>query len=92
MIYSILLCFITFLATRLIVAKDLAFSLPLNDPPRETNGIHEGVASESHCPLEGQVEEKDYDINIIKVTSLHTQYKSQHEKNEKDIKSERVQS
>ena len=74
-----------------IVAKDLAFSSPLNDPPRGTNGIHKGVASKNHCPLEGQVEAKDYDTNIREVMSLHTQYKSQHGKNEQEIRSERVQ-
>ena len=72
MIYSMLLLLITFLATRHVVAKDLAFSSPLNNPPRGTNGIHKGVASENHCPLEGQVEEKDYDIDVIKVMSHYT--------------------
>ena len=74
-----------------MAAKDLAFFSTLNDPPRGTNGIHEGVANENHCPLEKQVGEKDYNTDIIGVTSLHTQYKSQHEKNEQEIKSERVQ-
>ena len=86
-----LLCLIVFLATKHIITKDLAFSSPLNDPPRGTNGIHEGVASKSHCPLEGQVEAKDYDTNIKEVMSLHTQYKSQHGKNKQEIRSEQVQ-
>ena len=90
MIYNMLSCPIIFLATTHIVVKDLAFSSPLNDPPRGTNGIHEGVANENHCLLEGQVEEKDYDTNIIEVMSLHTQYRSQHGKNKQEIKSERV--
>ena len=72
MIYNMLLHLIAFLATIHIIIKDLAFSLPLNDPPRGTNGIHKGVTSESHCPLEGQVEAKDYDTNIREVMSLHT--------------------
>ena len=80
-----LLCLITFLATKYIVAKNQAFSSPLNNPPRGTNGIH-GVASKNHCPLEGQVEDKDYDTNIMEVTSQNTQYKSQHGKNEQKIK------
>ena len=50
----------------------------------------EGVAIENHCLLEGQVEEKDYETNITEVMSLHTQYKSQHEKNKQEIKSEQV--
>ena len=82
---------ITFLAT-IHVATDLAFSSPLNDPPRGMNGIHEGVASENHCPLEGQIEVKDYDTDILEVMSFHIQYKSQHGKNEQEIKSEQVQS
>ena len=60
------------LATIHIIVKDLAFSLTLNDPPRGANGIHEGVANENHCPLEGQVEEKNYDTNVIEIMSLHT--------------------
>ena len=48
------------------------------------------VANENHCPLEGQVEEKDYNTAIIEVKSLHTQYSSQHGKNEQEIKRERV--
>ena len=91
MICNILSHSIAFLATIHIVAKNLAFSSPLNDPPRSTNGIDEGVASENHCPLEGQVEVKDYKTDIIEVMSHHTQYKSQHEKNEQKIKSEQVQ-
>ena len=79
---------IIFWATRHIVAKDLAFSSPLNDPLRGTNGSHEGVASKNHCLLEGQVEEKDYDTDIIEVISLQTQYRSQHWKNEQEIKSD----
>ena len=71
MIYNMLLRAIIFLATIHIVVKDLAFSSPSNDPPRGTNGIYKGVASENHCTLEGQVEEKDYDTNIIEVMSLH---------------------
>ena len=82
MIYNILSCPIAFLATTPIVVKDLAFSSPLNDPPRGTNGIHKGVANENHFPLEGQVEEKDYNTNIIEVMSLHTRDGSQHGKNE----------
>ena len=77
---------IAFLATRHVIIKYLAFSSPLNDPPRGTNGIHEGVASENHCSLEGQVEEKDYDTNIREVTNLHTQYRSQHGKNKQELK------
>ena len=91
MIYNMLLCLILFLATKHVIIKDLAFSSPLNDPPRGTNGIYKGVASKNHCPLEGQVEEKDYDIDIREVTSLHTQYKSQHGKNKQEIKSEQGQ-
>ena len=64
MIYNMLLHLSAFLAAKHIVVKDLAFSLPLNNPPRETNGIYEVVASKSHCPREGQVEQKDYDTNI----------------------------
>ena len=79
-----------FLATKYVVAKDLAFSLPLNYPPREINGIHEVVASKDHCPLE-RVEVKDYNTNITEVTSQNIQYKSQHGKNEQEIRSERVQ-
>ena len=70
MIYNILLCLIAFLATIHVVAKDLAFYSPLNNPPRGMNGIHKGVASENHCLLEGQVEEKDYDTNVTEVISL----------------------
>ena len=90
MIYNMLLYPIIFLATIHIVVKDLAFSSPLNDPPRRTNDIHEGVANENHCPLEGQVEEKDYNTDIREVTSLHIQYRSQHGKNEQEIKKEQV--
>ena len=78
MIYSMLLCLIAFVATRHVIIKNLALSTPLNDPPRATNAIHEVVAIESHCLLEEQVEEKDSDTDIREVTSLHTQYKSQH--------------
>ena len=91
MVYSMLLCIITFWATKHIVAKDLAFSSPLNNPPRGTHSIFKGVASENHYPLEGQVEEKDENANIIEVISLHTQYGSQHRKNKQEIKRERVQ-
>ena len=91
MIYNILLHLVTFFTTIHIIIKYLAFSSPLNDPLRGTNGIHEGVASENHCPLEGQVEAKDYNTNITEVTSLHIQYKNQHGKNEQEIKSEQVQ-
>ena len=90
MIYNILLRPIPFLATIHIVVKDPAFSSPLNDPPRRTNGIYKGVANENHCLLEGQVEEEDYDTNIIEVTSRYIQYGSQHGKNEQELKSERV--
>ena len=76
MIYSIQSHPIAFLVTIHVVAKDLAFPSPLNDPPRGTNGICKGVASKTHCPLEGQVEAKDYKTNIREVMSLHTQYKS----------------
>ena len=76
MIYNMLSRPNAFFGTTHIVIKDLAFSSPLNDPPRGTNGIHKGVANENHCPLEGQVEEKDYNTNIIEVMSLHTQYRS----------------
>ena len=55
------------------------------------NGIHEGVASESHCPQEGQIEEKDYNTNIIEVMNHHTQYKSQHGQNKQEIRTEQVQ-
>ena len=34
---------------------------------------------------------QDYDTNIREVMSQNTQYESQHEKNEQEIKSERVQ-
>ena len=83
-----MLCFSIFLATKHIVTKDLAFYSPLNDPQRGMNGIHEEVASKNHCPLEEQVEAKDYNTDIIKVRSLYRQYKSQHEKNEQEIRSE----
>ena len=86
MIYSMLLNLIVFLATIHIVIKDLAFSSLLNDPPRGTNGIHKGVANENHCLLEVQVEEKDYDTDIIKAMSLHTQYRSHHGKNKQEVK------
>ena len=56
MIYNMLLHPIIFLVTKHVVTKDPAFSSPLNDLPRGTNGIHEGVANENHCRLEGQVE------------------------------------
>ena len=88
MIYSMQSCLITFLATRHVIRKDLAFSSPLNDPPRGMNGIHKGVANKNHCLLEGQVEEMDYDTNIKEVTSPHIQYRSQHGKNEQEIGSE----
>ena len=91
MIYSMLLRLVAFLATIHIVAKDLAFSSPLNDPPRGINGIHEVVAIESYCPLEGQVEEKDYDTDIKEVMSFHIQYGSQHGKNGQEIKSKQNQ-
>ena len=87
MIYNMLPYPITFLANIHIVVKDLAFSSPLNDPPRRTNGIYKGVANESHCLLEGQVEEKDCNTDIIEVMSPHIQYRSQHGKNEQEIKS-----
>ena len=58
MIYNILLHPIAFLATIHVIVKDLAFSSPLNDPKRRTNGINKGVANENHCLLEGQVEER----------------------------------
>ena len=90
MIYNMLLCPIVFLATKHFVIKDLAFSSPPNDPPRGTNGIYIEIANENHCLLEGQVEAKDYDTNLREGTSVHTQYKSQHGKNEQEIKSERV--
>ena len=86
MIYNILLHPIAFLATKHVVSKDLAFFSPLNDPPRGANGIHEGVNSKNHCPLEGQVEEKDCNTDIIEVMSLHTQYRSQHGKNKQELK------
>ena len=82
--YNMQLHLIAFLATKHIVAKDLAFSSPLNDPPRETNGIHEGVPIESHCPWEGQVEAKNYDTDLTEVISLCTQCKSQHGKNKQE--------
>ena len=88
MIYNMLLHLIVFLATIHIVVKDLAFSSPLDDPSKRTNGIHEGVASKSHHPLEGQIEAKDYDVDIIKVMSHYTQYRNQDEKNKQEIKSE----
>ena len=91
MIYNIRLRFIAFLATIHVVAKDLAFFSPLNDPPREIDGIHEVVAIKNHCPLEGQVEAKDYNTDIREVMSHHTQYKNHHGKNEQEIRSERVQ-
>ena len=87
MVYSMQLYLIIFLATKHVVAKDLAFSSPLNDPPRGINGIHEGVANESHCLLEGQVEAKEYNTNIREVMSQYTQYESQHGKNEQEIRS-----
>ena len=90
MIYNILSRLIVFLVTIHIVVKDLAFSSPLNDPPRGTNGIHEGVANENHCLLEGKVEEKDYNTDMIEGTSLHTKYRSQHGKNKQEIESEQV--
>ena len=55
------------------------------------NGIHEGVANESHCPLEGQVEEMDYNTNTTEAMSHQIQYKSQHEKNEQELKRKQVQ-
>ena len=76
MIYNMLVHLIIFLATKYIVIKDLAFSSPLNDPPREKNGIYKGEANENHCLLEGQVEYKDYNTNIREVMSLHTQYRN----------------
>ena len=88
MIYNILSHLIAYLATRHIILKVLAFFSALNDPPRGANGVHKGVANENHCPQEGQVEGKDYDTNIKEVTRLHTQYKSEHGKNEQEIKSE----
>ena len=81
MIYNMLLWPIVFVATIHIVVNDLPFSSPRNDPPRGTNGIHEGVTNKNHCPLEGKIGKKDYDIDIIKEMSLHIQYKSQHGKN-----------
>ena len=39
MIYNVLLCPIAFLATEHIVAKDLAFFPPLNDPPSRTKAF-----------------------------------------------------
>ena len=91
MIYSRLLCLIALLASRHVVVKDPAFSSRLNDPLRRINDICEGVASENHCPLEEKIEAKHYDTNTIDVISHYTQYKSQHGKNEQEIKSERVQ-
>ena len=90
MIYNMLLCLIAFLATKHVVAKDLAFSSPLNDPPRGANGIHEGIASKNHCPLEGQVKKKNYNTDIREVMSQNIQYENQHRKNEQEIKSEPV--
>ena len=60
------------MATKHIVAKDLAFSSPLNDLPKGMNGIHEEVANKNHCPLEGQVEAKDNNTNIIEGISQET--------------------
>ena len=77
---------ITFLATIHVVAKDLAFFSPLNNPPRGINGIHEGVAIKNPCLQEGQVEEKDYNTDRIEIMSQNTQYGSQHEKNKQEIK------
>ena len=91
MIYNILLPPIAFLATTYVVVKDLAFPSPLNDPPRGTNGIHEGLANENHCLMEVKLEQKDNDTDLIRVISLCTQYGSQHGKNEQEIKSERGQ-
>ena len=54
------------------------------------NGIHKGVANENHCLLKVQVEEKDYNTDIKEVTSYHIQYKSQHGKNEQEIKRKQV--
>ena len=51
-----------------------------------TNGIYEGIANESHCLLEGQVEEKDYDTDTTEAMSHQIQYKSQHEKNKQEQK------
>ena len=76
MIYNMQSHPIAFLATTHIVVKDLALSSPLNNSPSGTNGIHEGVANKNHCMLEGQVEEKYYDTNVIEGTSLHIQYGS----------------
>ena len=90
MFYNILLHLSAFLATKHIVIIDLAFSSPLNDPPRGANDSHEGVTNESHRLLEGKVEEKDYDTNIIEVMNLNIQYKSQHGKNEQELKREQV--
>ena len=83
-----LLHLIAFLATIYVVAKNLAFSSPLNDPPRGTNDIHKKVANKNHCMQEAKVEVKKYDTNIGEVTSLHTQCKSQHGKNKQEIRSE----
>ena len=85
-----LLHLITFLATIHIFVKGIAFFSPLIDPPGGKNGIHEGVDSENHYLLEGKVEGKDYDIDIREVMSQYTQYKSQHGKNEQELRSERV--
>ena len=90
MIYNMLSCPIPFLATTHIIVKDLAFSSPLKDPPRGTNGIHKGVTNENHCSLKGQVMEKDYNTDIFEVTSLYTQDQSQHGKNKQELESEQV--
>ena len=90
MIYNMLSCPIIFLPTIHIVVKDLAFSSPLNDPPRRTNGIHEGVANENHCLLEGQVEEKDYEHQYNRGNKPSYTYRSQHGNNEQEIKKEQV--
>ena len=90
MIYNMQLHLIPFLARKQIVAKDLAFSWPLNDPPREMNGIHEVLAIESHWPQERQVEAKDYNTDLTEVMNHHTQYKSQYEKNEQEVKRRQV--
>ena len=81
---------IAFLANKYIVAKDLAFFSPLNDPLRRMNGIHEGVANENHCLQEGQVEEKDYNTDVKEGMSFYTQYGSQHGNNKQELKRERV--
>ena len=79
------------MATRHIVAKDLAFLSPLNNPPRGENGIYEGVAGKNHFLREGQAEEKDYNTDIREVISQNTQYKNQYGKNEQEMRSEQVQ-